>query len=117
VPALDIDLSYTDFCHPGAAAPYDLFAGFFGPVMRVCAALDDEQRAAFRDEWLAPTRPHNTILKRPCRAARGSGMTDPGNGSSVPGMFKWLFGRLERIVDWAARRQVRRQDDLRHRDH
>jgi hypothetical protein len=31
-------------------------------------------------------------------------------------MFKWLFDRLERIVDLAARRQVRKQDELRHRD-
>jgi hypothetical protein len=30
-------------------------------------------------------------------------------------MFKWLFARLERLVDWAARREVRKQDD-RHRD-
>jgi len=31
-------------------------------------------------------------------------------------MFKWLFGRLDRIVDWAARRKVRKQDELRRRD-
>jgi hypothetical protein len=30
-------------------------------------------------------------------------------------MFKWLFDRLERIVDWAARRQVRKQDEVRRR--
>jgi hypothetical protein len=28
-------------------------------------------------------------------------------------MFKWLFDRIERVVDWAARRQVRKQDDHR----
>jgi hypothetical protein len=31
-------------------------------------------------------------------------------------MFKWLFRRLERIVDWAARREMRRRDELRPRD-
>jgi hypothetical protein len=31
-------------------------------------------------------------------------------------MFKWLFDRLERIVDWAARREVRKQDERRRGD-
>jgi len=43
-------------------------------------------------------------------------MIDPGGWSSVPGMFKWLFGTLDRIVDWAARRKVRKQDELRRGD-
>ena len=28
-------------------------------------------------------------------------------------MFKWFFRRLERIVDWAARREHRKRDELR----
>jgi len=28
-------------------------------------------------------------------------------------MFKWLFERIERIVDWAARREVRKRDERR----
>jgi len=28
-------------------------------------------------------------------------------------MFKWFFGQLERIVDWAARREVRKRDERR----
>ena len=39
----------------------------------------------------------------------------PEKESSVPCMFKWLFGRLERMVDWAARREVRKQDERRDR--
>jgi len=33
--------------------------------------------------------------------------------STVSVMFKWLFERLERIVDWAARREVRKRDEIR----
>jgi hypothetical protein len=36
---------------------------------------------------------------------------------TVPGtvsvMFRWLFQRIERIVDWAARREVRKRDEIR----
>jgi hypothetical protein len=28
-------------------------------------------------------------------------------------MLKWLFQRIERIVDWAARREVRKRDEMR----
>jgi hypothetical protein len=28
-------------------------------------------------------------------------------------MFKWLFRKLERIVDWAARRETRKRNEIR----
>jgi hypothetical protein len=32
-------------------------------------------------------------------------------------MFKWLFRRLERIVDWAARRETRKRDEIRRQNY
>lgn len=43
-------------------------------------------------------------------APAGAATTLAGPGTVVV-MFKWLFDRIERIIDWAARREVRKREE------
>jgi SAM-dependent methyltransferase len=49
-----------EFAFPSAPALYDLFAEFFGPIATLLPQLEAEQRASFRERWIALAEDLNT---------------------------------------------------------
>jgi hypothetical protein len=59
---------------------------------------------------------HTISILQESRAAKDLDKRPMQRCSTVPGtvslMFRWLFQRIERIIDWAARREVRKRDEI-----
>jgi hypothetical protein len=60
VSTLDVVPRHEEFCLRSASAMYELFAEFFGPTATAVAALSEEDRDLFRQEWIALAENGNT---------------------------------------------------------
>jgi SAM-dependent methyltransferase len=58
--SIEVEELTFEFVHPSAAAMFDLFLEFFGPVATLWPTLSSEQQGLFRGEWISLADTFNT---------------------------------------------------------